>query len=118
MSRCFPKKIAEWVKPEATKEETLNVVNELVRSHKNLLELYEAALAASDINAAIRALEVERRHLELYGKITGQLNEPQTQIDILVQPELVRLEQAVIKFVPAEKRVEFSEWLKNDDNHN
>jgi hypothetical protein len=118
MRNCFPKKVAEWVKPEATKQETLNVVNELLCSHKKLLELYEQAKAVGNIDAAIRALGEERRHIELFAKLTGQLNEPQAQIDILVNPELVRMEQAIIKFVDPEKRVEFSEWLMDDSNHN
>lgn len=79
MRNCFPKKVAEWVKPEATKEETLNVVNELTRSHKNLLELYEAARDQGNIDTAIRALESQRRHLELVAKLTGQLNQNEAQ---------------------------------------
>ena len=36
-----PKKVAEWVKPEASKEETLNVIDELTRSYGDLVELCE-----------------------------------------------------------------------------
>jgi len=124
MRNCFPKKVAEWVKPEATKAETLNVVNELLCSHRNLLELYERAKAVGNIDAAIRALSEERRQIELFAKLTGQLNESgsglnlngaHAQIDILVNPELVRIEQAIVKFVAPEKRVEFSEWLMTKD---
>jgi len=96
MRHCFPKKVATWVTPEATKEETLNVVNELVRSHKNLLELYEEARAIGNIDAAIRALGEERRHLELVAKLTGQLNES-PQINLLMNPEFMKLKQIIVK---------------------
>ncbi|HYC19083.1 MAG TPA: hypothetical protein VEF35_00500 [Candidatus Bathyarchaeia archaeon] len=42
VSNCFPKEVAEWVKPEATKEETLNAVDELIRSYDDLLGLCES----------------------------------------------------------------------------
>ncbi len=115
MRNCFPKKVAEWVKPEATKEETLNVINELVSAHKDLLSLYQEAREERDIDAAIRALAEKRKHLELVAKLTGQLNEPQTQIDILMNPELVRLEQMIIETVDPETRVKFSERLMKMD---
>ena len=70
MRNCFPKKVAEWVKPEAAKEGTLNVINELVRSHKELLSLYQEAREDSNIDAAIRALGEARKHIELFAKLT------------------------------------------------
>lgn len=42
MSICFPKKVAEWVKPQAAKEGTLNAVDELIRSYKDVVELCES----------------------------------------------------------------------------
>jgi len=57
------------VRPEPAKEETFNVVNQLVRSHEDLLQLYKEARAKEDIHAAIKVLEAERRHLELVRRI-------------------------------------------------
>jgi hypothetical protein len=73
MSNCFPKKVAEWVKPEATKEETLNVINELVCSYKDLLDVYRAAMNRAEVSAAARVLGERRKHLEFIAKLTGQL---------------------------------------------
>jgi hypothetical protein len=96
MANCVPKKMAEWVKPGPAKEETLNVVSELVRSHENLLSLYQEARAKEDIHAAIKVLEAERRHLELVAKLTGQLNEA-PQISFLQNPQYLTLKQTLIK---------------------
>jgi predicted transcriptional regulator len=72
ISNCFPKKVAEWVKPEATKEETLNVVDELVNSYIDLSELcdFSCRLKTPD---AVRAFGERRKHLEFIAKLTGQL---------------------------------------------
>jgi len=95
MRNCFPKKVTEWVKPEATKEETINVINELVRSHKDLLELYEEAKASGNIAAAIRALGEERRHLEFVSKLTGQSSEV-PHVSLIANPEFVKLQQIIV----------------------
>jgi len=94
MSNCFPKKIAEWVKPEATKEEALNVIKELVCSHRDLLDLYEEARATGNIDAAIRALGEERKHLEIVAKLTGQLQE-RSSVSIFLSPEYLELKQVI-----------------------
>ncbi|MGZ4946762.1 MAG: hypothetical protein ACXV5N_10235 [Halobacteriota archaeon] len=125
MRNCFPKKVAEWVKPEARRSETLNVINELVRSHENVVGLYEQARAREDIHAAIKALEAERRHLELVAKLTGQLSEaPHVRVNFLLSPEYLELKQTMIQilepypelrqeiaeaFIEAEKESEYSE---------
>lgn len=72
ISNCFPKKVAEWAKPEASKEETLNVIDELMRSYNDLLEYCEfgCRLRTQD---AIRAVAEKRKHLEFIAKLTGQL---------------------------------------------
>ncbi len=98
MKNCFPLKVAEWVKPEAAKEETLNVVNQLVRSHENLLSLYQEARAREDIHAAVKVLEAERRHLELVAKLTGQLNEA-PQVSFLLNPQYLTLKQTLVKIL-------------------
>jgi len=112
MRNCFQKKVAQWVKPEAEKEETLNVINELVRSHKELLSLYQAARQDRDIDAAIRALAEERKHLELTAKLTGQLNEA-PQVNFLLNPEFVRLKQILIETLEPfpDARLKLSERL-------
>jgi len=89
--------MAEWVKPEPAKEETLNVVNQLVRSHEDLLQLYQAARAKEDIHAAIKVLEAERRHLELVAKLTGQLQEA-TQVPFFSIP-ILTLKQTLIRIL-------------------
>jgi len=100
MRNCFPKKVAEWIRPEATKQETINVVSELIRSHVDLLTLYEEARAKEDTHAAIKALEAERRHLELVAKLTGQLNDPaQMKVSFLLSPEYLELKQTVIRIL-------------------
>jgi hypothetical protein len=76
MSNCFPKKVAEWVKPEATKEETLNVVNELAASYKDLFELcefYRRMRSPDTVSVAVRLFGERRKHLEFIAKLTGQL---------------------------------------------
>jgi predicted nucleotidyltransferase len=119
MRNCFRKKVAEWVKPEATKQETLNVVNELIRSHKDILELYQEAREDRDIDAAIRALSEERRHLELVAKLTGQLQEqPGAHIDIMMNPEFVKLTGVIMETLEPEARVRLSERLMSEDNGN
>jgi hypothetical protein len=57
MRNCFPKKVAEWVKPEASKQETLNVVNELAASYKDLFELcesYRRVRSPDTVSVAVR----------------------------------------------------------------
>jgi hypothetical protein len=76
MRSCFPKKVAEWVKPEATKEETLNVIDELACSYKDLLELYEPyrrVRSPDMVSVAVRLFGERRKHLEFIAKLTGQL---------------------------------------------
>ena len=77
MNNCFPKKVAEWAKPEATKEETINVINELAASYKELLELYEpyrwGVRRPDEVSVAARILGERRKHLEFIAKLTGQL---------------------------------------------
>lgn len=76
MSNCFPKKVAEWVKPEATKEETLNAVDELIRSYEDLLELcesYRGVMSPDLVSVAVRVFGERRKHLEFIAKLTGQL---------------------------------------------
>jgi hypothetical protein len=75
MSNCFLKKVAEWVKPEATKEETLNVIDELVCSYKDLLELYEPyrrVRSPDMVSVAARVIGERQKHLEFIAKLTGQ----------------------------------------------
>jgi len=112
MANCVPKKMAEWVKPEPAKEETLNVVNQLVRSHEDLLQLYQEARAKEDIHAAIKVLEAERRHLELVAKLTGQLQEA-TQVSFLLNPQYLTLKQTLIRILEPhpELRQEVSQAL-------
>lgn len=76
MSNCFPKKVAEWVKPEATKEETLNAIDELIRSYDDLLELcesYRGVRSPDLVSVAVRVFGERRKHLEFIAKLTGQL---------------------------------------------
>jgi poly-D-alanine transfer protein DltD len=112
MANCVPKKIAEWVKPKPAKEETINVVTQLVRSHEELLQLYQAARAKEDIHAAIKVLEAERRHLELVAKLTGQLQEA-TQVSFLLNPQYLTLKQTLIRILEPhpELRQEVSQAL-------
>ncbi len=112
MANCVPRKMAEWVKPEQAKEETLNVVNQLVRSHEELLELYEIARDKEDIHAAVKVLEAERRHLELVAKLTGQLQEA-TQVSFLLNPQYLTLKQTLIRILEPhpELRQEVSQAL-------
>lgn len=112
MSQCFPKKIAEWVKPEAAKEETLNVVNQLIDSHRTTLEILQDSLNEGDRRTALKALEVELRQLELNAKITGQLNDS-PQVNFLLNPEFVKLKQILIKSLEPypEARLKLSEEL-------
>ncbi len=72
MRNCFPKKVSEWVKPEATKEETLNVIDELIRSYNELVEYCEFGCRLKTPDA-IRAVAEKRKHLEFIAKLTGQL---------------------------------------------
>jgi hypothetical protein len=73
MSNCFPKKVAEWVKPEASKEETLNVINELAASYKELLDLSRGARNQANMSAAARIMGERRKHLQFIAKLTGQM---------------------------------------------
>lgn len=75
MNNCFPKKVAEWVKPEATKEETLNVINELVDSYNSLVGLCEFyRYGPPDVGSvAVRLFGERRKHLEFIAKLTNQL---------------------------------------------
>jgi hypothetical protein len=76
MRNCFPKKVAEWVKPEASKEETLNAVNELIDSYKDLSELcefYRRQRSPDTVSVAVRLFGERRKHLEFIAKLTGQL---------------------------------------------
>jgi hypothetical protein len=100
------------VKPDPAKEETLNVVNQLVRSHEDLLQLYQEARAKEDIHAAIKVLEAERRHLELVAKLTGQLQEA-TQVSFLLNPQYLTLKQTLIRILEPhpELRQEVSQAL-------
>ena len=96
MSNCVPKKIAEWVKPEAAKEETLNVVNALVESRERVLSIYDEARQTGDMRAVIQALQCEVSQLTLMGKLTGQLSDA-PQVNFLLNPEFVKLKQILIK---------------------
>lgn len=73
MRNCFPKKVAAWVKPEAAKRETINVVIALEDSHRTTLDILEDALAEGDRRGALMALQTEIKQLELTAKLTGQL---------------------------------------------
>jgi hypothetical protein len=73
MRNCFPKKVSEWVKPEATKEETLNVIDELAASYEELLDLYRGTRNQANLSAAARVMGERRKHLEFIAKLTGQL---------------------------------------------
>jgi hypothetical protein len=120
MRNCFPKKVAEWVKPEATKEETLNVVNALTSSHAKTLEILHDSLAEGDRRTALMALQTEIKQLELNAKLTGQLNDA-PQVNFLLNPEFVKLKQILIKTLEPfpDARVRLSEALTeiaNDDN--
>jgi hypothetical protein len=120
MRNCVPKKIAEWTKPEAAKEETLNVVNALISSHAKTLEILEDSLAEGDRRTALMALQTEIRQLELNAKLTGQLNDA-PQVNFLLNPEFVKLKQILIKTLEPfpDARVRLSEALTeiaNDDN--
>jgi hypothetical protein len=65
MSNRFPKKVAEWVKPEATKEETFNVINELTDSYNALVELcesYRYQQSPDLVSVAVRLFGERRKH--------------------------------------------------------
>jgi hypothetical protein len=122
MRRHFPLKVAEWVKPEATKEEVLNAINALIKSHDTTLEILEDSLAEGDRRTALMALQTEIKQLELNAKLTGQLNDT-PQVNFLLNPEFVRLKQIMIKSLEPfpEARVRLSEALigiADDDGTN
>ncbi len=112
MGKCVPRKIAEWVKPEAAKQETLNVVNALLESRKRVLSIYDEARQSGDMRAAIQALQCEVSQLTLMGKLTGQLSDA-PQVNFLLNPEFVKLKQILIKTLEPfpDARVKLSEAL-------
>jgi hypothetical protein len=112
MGKCVPKKVAEWVKPEAAKEETLNVVNALLESRERILSIYDDARQTGDMRAAIQALQCEVSQLSLMGKLSGQFSDG-AQVNILMNPEFVKLKQMLIKTLEPypEARVRLSERL-------
>lgn len=112
MGNCVPKKIAEWMRPEPAKEETLNVVNALITSHAKTVEILEDSLAEGDRKTALMALQTEIRQLELTAKLTGQLNEA-PQMNILMHPEFMKLKQIMIKTLEPfpDARLKLSEAL-------
>ena len=118
MSRCVAKKVQRVARPEPAEVEGLNVVCALTTSHEKTLQILDDSLDEGDRRTALLALQTEIKQLELTAKLTGQLNEPQTQIDILMNPELVRLEQMIIETVDPETRVKFSERLAKMDDGN
>jgi hypothetical protein len=123
MRNCFPKKVAEWVKPEASKEETLNVVNALIESHDTTLKILKDSLDEGDRRTALMALQTEIKQLELTAKLTGQLNEA-PQVNLLMNPEFMKLKQIIVKELAPypEARVALSDALdalaEDDDNGN
>ena len=122
MRGCFLQKVAEWIKPEAGKEETLNVVNALLESRERVLSIYDEARQTGDMRAAIQALQCEVSQLSLMGKLTGQLSDA-PQVNFLLNPEFVKLKQILIKTLEPypEARLRLSEQLMeiaNDGNGN
>ncbi|MGZ4851610.1 MAG: hypothetical protein ACXV3D_00275 [Halobacteriota archaeon] len=82
------------MKPEPTKEQTLNVVHALEQSHGTTLQILRDALSDADRRTALLALQTELKQLELTAKLTGQLN-ASPQLNFLISPEFVKLKQII-----------------------
>lgn len=117
MNNCVPARIRETMKPEPINVEGLNVVNALTTSHAKTLEILNDSLAEGDRKTALLALNTEIKQLELNAKLTGQLNES-PQVNILMQPEFVKLKQIIIKTLEPypDARLKLSEALTDIAN--
>ncbi len=121
MRNCIAKKVQRAARPEPAEVEGLNVINALMESRARILSIYDEARQTGDVRAAIQALQCEVSQLTLMGKLTGQFSD-ETQINILMNPEFVRLKQILIKTLEPypEARVRLSERLMemNEDDGN
>jgi|GEM_PF-2759382 predicted transcriptional regulator len=97
------------VTPER-REEVLDVINTLRRSHEDILKLYDAcsedAKKASSwqrsqaLNNARLCLGEERKHLELYSRLTGgyiEKHQIEQEIEITHHPKYQALVQLIVK---------------------
>jgi predicted transcriptional regulator len=90
MRNCFPRKVAEFVKADAAKADTLNVIDALTKSHETTLRILQDSLDKGDRKTALLALQTEMKQLELMARLNGQLNKS-PQIGLQLSPEYVEL---------------------------
>lgn len=112
MSRHLAPKVALAAKKMEISE-GLNVVNQLLESHRDVRSIFNDAVQDGDRRSALKALEVELKQLELNAKITGQFSDA-PQVNLLMAPEFVRLKQIIVdKLLPfPDARLALSEALE------
>jgi hypothetical protein len=119
MLRCLAPHVAEHLRTKANELQSVNVLDQLKKSHEVTLQILDAALNKGRDRVALKALEVEIKQFELTAKLTGQLNEV-PQVNFLLSPEYMQLKQVIVKALEPypEARQEAARALRevNDDS--
>jgi len=94
-SRCVAPQVAK-IAQQAREKQGINIIQQLERSLQTTQHIIEISLKRGKTRDALKALDVERRQLELTAKLTGQLHEA-PQVNFLLSSEYIQLKQVIIK---------------------
>ncbi len=82
------------MRPEPTREKTLNVVDALVASRRKTLDILSDSMASGDLRTALLAVQTELKQLALLAQLTGQHSDS-GQVNVLLSPDYLELKRIV-----------------------
>jgi uncharacterized tellurite resistance protein B-like protein len=97
-------------KPEPV-ETVMNVVNAITEQYEIVKEQLQCAIEGGKIPEIAVMLKEARKHIELYGKFTGQLTGPTNQINLMMNPDFQVLKQNIFSSLDPIERNKLSERL-------
>ncbi len=114
VQRHFKNHLRAPIKELMTQEDgktALNVTNLLSDQYQIVQTHLQRAIRGGKIHEIAMMLKEGRKHIELSARLSGQINGPANQFNLLVNPEFVQLKQLILDNLDPVDRVKLSERL-------
>ncbi len=108
---CIPGKIAKAAE-KMDISDGLNAINALVEQYEIVQAWLKKAIEGGKVAEVALMLKEGRKHIELNARLTGQLNGPSTQVNVMMNPEFVWLRDTVINSLPPEEHLKLTAKLR------
>jgi hypothetical protein len=100
--------IREAMKTNVETAHALNAIDALLSQYEIVQDFLKEAIAGRKVSEVAAMLKEGRKHIELSARLTGQLNGPSTQVNLLLNPEFVQLKEIIFDSLGPTERAKLS----------